>query len=380
MSYFKNLPRHQHGGNLQRLSNKAAIPQSEILDFSANINPLGPPEWLRSSISSRISDLSHYPDPAATELVEALAALHQINVDQILVGNGATELLHLLPRALNYTRLLIPVPCYADYEEPFLLNGLEIEHLPLSDENDFELDLKRLVPLLQPSQMVILGQPNNPTGQIFQAETLRQIAADHPKTLFVVDESFIGFTDESQSLQQRRPDNVLVITSLTKLYAIPGLRLGYLTGLPFIIRQLRSYLPNWTVNTLAQAVGAQAVQDHEYQQRTRRYVQLQRQELVSMLAAIPGLKIFPGEANFLLLRLEHPTMNASQLASLALQKGIALRVCDNFHALDHRYFRVAVRTEPEQQQLCQLLRNILDHTNLVRQTSQSVQGKTPNSF
>lgn len=380
MSYFKNLPRHQHGGNLQRLSNKAAIPQSEILDFSANINPLGPPEWLRSLISSRISNLSHYPDPAATELVEALAALHQINVDQILVGNGATELLHLLPRALNYTRLLIPVPCYADYEEPFLLNGLEIEHLPLSDENDFDLDLKRLVPLLQPSQMVILGQPNNPTGQIFQAETLRQIAADHPKTLFVVDESFIGFTDESQSLQQRRPDNVLVITSLTKLYAIPGLRLGYLTGLPFILRQLRSYLPNWTVNTLAQAVGAQAVQDHEYQQRTRRYVQLQRQELVSMLAAIPCLKIFPGEANFLLLRLEHPTMNASQLASLALQKGIALRVCDNFYALDHRYFRVAVRTEPEQQQLCQLLRNILDHTNLVRQTSQSVQDKTPNSF
>ncbi|MDK9716701.1 MAG: cobyric acid synthase [Trichlorobacter sp.] len=351
--------RHSHGGNLRGLSALSGIPQAELLDFSANINPLGPPDWLRPLIESRISDLIHYPDPDATELVEAIAALHRIPADQILVGNGATELLHLLPRALGCSSLLLPVPSYADYEEPARLSGLTIQPFPLAPDNGFLLDPARLVPLLRPDQLVLLGQPNNPTGRTFDAEALRRIAAEHPATLFVVDESFIGFTDGSQSLQQNRPANLLVLTSLTKLYAIPGLRLGYLTGAAGHIQQLKNYLPNWTVNSLAQAVGARAVQDVDYLQRSRSFVIRQREELTRALAKLPGLTIYPGEANFLLLRLDHATLDAPQLAGLTLQQGIALRVCSNFNGLDHRYFRVAVRTEPEQEQLCGVLQTIL---------------------
>lgn len=352
--------RHHHGGNLRVLSQRAGVPQDRLLDFSANINPLGPPDWLRPLIESRISDLVHYPDPDATELVAAIAALHRIPTDQILVGNGATELLHLLPRALGCTSLLVPMPSYADYAEPARLLGLPVVPLMLSPDNNFALEPDMLVPLLKPGQLVLLGQPNNPTGRTFTAKALRQIAVQHSATLFAVDESFIGFTDGSQSLQPERPDNLLVLTSLTKLYAIPGLRLGYLTGSSRHISQLRNYLPDWTVNSLAQAVGARAVQDVDYLQRTRSFVGGQRESLVALLSSLPGLTVYPGEANFLLLRLDHPTLAAQQLADQALQQGIALRVCGNFAGLDGRYFRVAVRTEAEQQRLVQLLRSLLD--------------------
>lgn len=350
---------HIHGGNLRLLSKAAGLAPEQLLDFSANINPLGPPEWLRPLISSKIGDLLHYPDPDAIELVAAIATLHGIQTEQVLVGNGATELLHLLPRALGCTRLLLAIPSYADYEGPALLNGLEVERLSLSPDNGFVLDPKLLIPLLQPGQLVLLGQPNNPTGRTFLADALRQVAINHPTTLFVVDESFIGFTDTTQSLQQNRPDNLLVLTSLTKLYAIPGLRLGYLTGSAEHIQKLRTYLPNWTVNSLAQAVGTRAVQDTDYLQRTRSFVTKQREALSQGLSAIPGLTVFTGEANFLLLRLDHPRLDAQQLADLTLQQGIALRACSNFAGLDGRYFRVAVRTESEQQQLVRVLSGIL---------------------
>ena len=350
---------HRHGGNLRLLSQSSGLPADQLLDFSANINPLGPPDWLRPLIESRISDLIHYPDPEATELVDTLASLHAISADQVLVGNGATELLHLLPRALGCRSLLLPVPSYSDYEGPALLNGLPVTPFELSPDNGFLLDPQQLASQLKPGQLVLLGQPNNPTGRTFRAASLRDLAANHPDTLFAIDESFIGFTDASQSLQGGRPDNLLIVTSLTKLYAIPGLRLGYLTGAETYIRQLQAYLPTWSVNSLAQAVGAKAMQDSDYLLRTREFVCQQRQLLAQELRSLPGLTVYPGEANFLLLLLDHPMLDAPKLAEQTLQQGIALRVCSNFSGLDNRYLRVAVRTEPEQQRLCGVLQAIL---------------------
>ncbi len=356
---FPHTEQYRHGGNLRALSSLSGRAPHELLDFSANINPLGPPDWLRPLIESRISELVHYPDPEASELVAAIAGQHRISAEQVLVANGATELLHLLPRALGCGSLLLPVPSYSDYETPARLQGLTVERFTLVPDNGFLLEPQQLALLLKPGQMVLLGQPNNPTGRTFDAAALRLIAQDHPATLFVLDESFIGFTDCSRSLQQDRPPNLLVVTSLTKLYAIPGLRLGYLTAAEEHIRKLRAFLPTWSVNSLAQAVGARAVQDAEYLQRTRQFVTQQREQLAQELSRLPGLTVYPGEANFLLLRLEHPLLDAQQLADLTLKQGIALRVCSNFSGLDQRYFRVAVRTEVEQQRLYGVLQTIL---------------------
>ena len=352
-------PQHQHGGNLSQLSQRSGIAKDKLIDFSANINPLGPPEWLRPLISAHISDLVHYPDPDCSELVAALAKQNNVTSDQILVGNGATELLHLLPRVLGKSHVLVPVPSYADYENPALLNGLEVTLLPLRAQDQFRLNLTELELMLKPDQLVLLGQPNNPTGYTLAAQPLRLIAQQHPQTIFIIDESFIDFTDGSQSLRIDRPNNVIIIQSMTKTYAIPGLRLGYAIANVEIAAMVRRQLPNWTVNTIAQLVGTQALQDQEYLQRSRIFIDQQREQLHQALSDLPGLTVYPSEVNFLLLRLDHATLDSRQLAEKTLQQGIAIRVCDNFHNLDGSYFRVAVRTETEQQQLCRVLKEIL---------------------
>ncbi len=372
MSIPEYPQRHTHGGNLRQLSESAGVPATQLMDFSANINPLGPPEWLRPLISANISDLAHYPDPDCTELITALARVNHLHPEQILVGNGATELLHLLPRALGAKRALIPVPSYADYEDPARLNGLDITLLPLSSSQQFRLDMAQLEAALQPEQLVLLGQPNNPTGTLFDASQLCRLTTRYPETLFVIDESFIDFTDGSQSLRINRPANVVIIQSLTKVYAIPGLRLGYAIADVKIITRMRRLLPNWTVNTIAQSVGCRVVQDQDYLQRSRDFVTKQREQLYRGLSTIPGLSVYPGAANFLLVRLDHDTLTAARLAEQTLKQGVAIRVCDNFHSLDQRYFRVAVRTSSEQNRLCEVLQEVLCHGK-----TKAIKKKTP---
>lgn len=351
--------RHLHGGNLRRLSAEVDIPPEQLLDFSANLNPLGPPEWLRAEISARVSELVHYPDPDCSELLEALAEYNQVPQENLLVGNGATELIYLLPRALDFKCALIPVPSYADYEDAARLAGIEIEAVQLDAASDFAIDYDRLAESLKQAQLVLLGQPNNPTGRLCDTNRLRELARAYPRTTFLVDESFITFVDEGHSLRYERPTNVIIVESMTKAYAIPGLRLGYLIADAEIVTRLRRLMPDWTVNTLAQRVGCRALVDHEYRRESRDFVARQRLALTEALADLPGLKVFPGDANFLLLRLDEARMTAAELARRMLEKGIAIRVCDNFKGLDQSYFRVAVRSSSEQERLCRALQEIL---------------------
>ncbi len=215
-----------HGGNLTRLAREAGLEPNRILDFSANINPLGPPEWFRSLISSQLSSLVHYPDPECSPLVEAIAEHYRTDPREIVVGNGSTELLYLLPQALPFTKALIAVPAYIDYARAAQIAGLPIEWHSLTKSEGFRLDPDRLEDRLSGGEMVILGQPNNPTGLTFDPQTLRALAARHPKTCFLIDEAFADFVEGLDSLARNRPSNIIVLLSFTKFYAVPGLRLG----------------------------------------------------------------------------------------------------------------------------------------------------------
>ncbi len=346
----------RHGGNITKLAAAAGKPAAEILDFSANINPLGPPEWLRPLISSRVSSLVHYPDPDCTELVRAFAERFSVAVDEVLMGNGETELLYLLPRVLGKGRALIPVPAYADYAAAAGQAGMIVEEVPLREERGFVPDLIGIEESLRGDEIVVLGRPNNPTGTFPDAVALRELALRQPETIFVIDEAFADFTERKSLLAGPRPANLIVLRSLTKFYSIPGLRLGAVVASREIIRRLRALAPPWSVNTLAQAVGAAALRDAEYAEETRRFVRERREELAGSLAAIPGLAVYPGEANFLLVRIDRGNIDAPALAALLIADGIALRVCDNFAGLDGRFFRVAVRTAEENERLCSALR------------------------
>jgi adenosylcobyric acid synthase len=350
----------RHGGNLLKLSLAAGKPVAEILDFSANINPLGPPEAFRPLISARIGDLVHYPDPDCTDLVRAFSERYGVAPEEVLMGNGSMEHLFLLPQILGKRRALIPVPAYADYKRAAELAGLVVVSIPLREKAGFDPDLAAIGALLRGDEIVFLGRPNNPTGGLIPAAALRDLAVRHPETVFVSDEAFADFTPAAEmSIRSGRPENIVVLKSLTKFYAMPGLRLGGVVAAPELIRRLRDRTPPWSVNTLAQAVGAAALRDTAYAEETRRFVRARREELFAALRALPGLTVYPGTANFLLIRSGRGELDAPQIARRLLADGIAVRVCDNFAGLDRRFFRIAVRTEAENERLLDALRRVL---------------------
>ncbi len=349
-----------HGGNLNAAAVLAGIPRSELLDFSANINPLGFPDWLRPLISSSVEALLHYPDPECTELLAAMSATLDVPTEMLVVGNGASELLAALPRVLACRSLLLPVPSYIEYRLAAEQSGVMVEPFVLTAETDFALDTQRLKQALKPGQMVIIGQPNNPTGTLCSREDLLAVITSCPDNVFVIDESFIDFCDvDSYSLRQQSLDNLIVVQSLTKAWGIPGLRLGFVIAPPAVAKQLKAALPVWSVNVLAQVVGTRAFQDNEFLPATRHYVDQQRDLLFKRLAALPGLTPLAGSANFLLVRVDPQRIAAAALIKALLKKGIMVRRCDNFDGLGDNYVRIAVRNEDENRRLCDALESVL---------------------
>ena len=335
----------KHGGNLTHLTNISGLPADKILDFSANINPMGLPDWLRPVVSSALESIIHYPDPESSNLVAATTERYKCSPDQVLVGNGSSEILHLLPRALGKPRALIPAPSYSDYFSACEAAGLDVEILFLDENSDFVPDIKRLESSLRGDELVFVCSPNNPTGLLVDTEALRQLANRNPSTFFVVDEAFGDFVEGFDSITLNRPRNVLVLLSLTKIFSVPGLRLGCAICEPEIVASVKLIQPTWSVNSIAQAVGSVALRDRDYVERSRRLVNTQRQILEERLRAMDGLTIYPGRANFLLVRIDRQDMDAIALSNRMLTDGIAIRVCDNFHGLDKRFFRVAVKAE-----------------------------------
>lgn len=356
------MPISKHGGNMARLERLTGMPARRILDFSANINPLGPPEWLRSVVSSALEGVIHYPDPDCTGLVDAAAERYRASAQEIITGNGSSEIIHLIPRALSCTSALIPVPSYVDYHAAVTTVGLTVRSHYLREEEGFHLDITRLASELRGGEIVFLGRPNNPTGLVCDGDELRNLAKSRPDTFFVIDEAFGEFVDHMDSLVRDRPENTAVLISLTKIFAIPGLRLGIAVASPEISEAFKRMQPFWSVNTLAQAVGEAALKDEAYVERSRRYVRDLREKLSADLGTIQGLTVYPGTANFLLIRIDRKDIDAIVLAEKTLRDGVAVRVCDNFEGLDHRFFRVAVRTEPENHRLCDSLRKAFGMT------------------
>lgn len=344
-----------HGGNLRRLALRAGRSPGDILDFSASINPLGLPDGFRAAISREIENLVHYPDPDCTEVVELLAKRHGVHADQVVVGNGSTEILFAAARALATARAVIPVPSYLDYAEAARSAGRIVEFLRLEETDAFALPWPALEERLQGDESVWLGQPNNPTGLAFDVEEFRRLAIRHPRTVFVVDEAFADFMDCYRSLAAWQLDNVIVVRSLTKFYAIPGLRLGYAVAPTATIARIRRGIPPWSVNALAQTAAMAVLRDEEYAQQSVAFVARNRLRLAQDLAAIPGLWVYPSVTNFLLVRVDRADVRATELADRLLRGGIAIRTFGEGQYLDERFFRVAVRTAEENARLCDAL-------------------------
>lgn len=353
-----------HGGGVFALARSLGIPPEELLDFSANINPLGPAPGVQDAVCSSFHRLAHYPDRECYELRRALAGFHHVDVANIVAANGSTELIYLLPRLLPGGKGLIVAPAFSEYGRALEREGLDADYLLLSPADGFALSLEKLAARLADGcDLLFLCNPANPTGAILplsMMEEIHRLCCD-TGTFLVLDEAFMDFREEESAkgmLCER--GGGIVLRSMTKFYAIPGLRLGYAMASAETIGRCSELLEPWSVNTAAQIAGVASLADAGYREWTIRSVTAQRDALAAGLAALPGLAPFPSAANYLLVEI-HSGARAAELRSALLPKGIVIRDCSNYRGLDERFFRVAVRSREENRRLLAALAEALEN-------------------
>jgi threonine-phosphate decarboxylase len=356
-----------HGGSVFALARSLGIPPEELLDFSANINPLGPAPGVRDAVCSSFHRLTHYPDRECYELRRALSGLHGVDMANIVAANGSTELIYLLPRLLPGRKGLIVAPAFSEYGRALEREGWETDHLVLSPADGFALSLEKLAAQLAAGcDLLFLCNPANPTGAILPLSMMEEIhrLCRDTGTFLVLDEAFMDFREaESAKGMLCQRGGGIVLRSMTKFYAIPGLRLGYAMGSAEIIRRCSERLEPWSVNTAAQIAGVASLADAGYRERTIRSVTAERDALAAGLAALPGLAPFPSAANYLLVEIRSGA-GAAELRSALFPKGIIIRDCSNYEGLDERFFRVAVRSREENRRLLAALAEALGEPGL----------------
>jgi threonine-phosphate decarboxylase len=362
MNLINDLPEKTppHGGDVYHLARALGVEVQDLLDFSANLNPLGFPPGLKQAVLEALQKICHYPDRRYLDLRRDLAAYHGLTPEQILVGNGSTELIYLLARALKPGKSLIVAPAFSEYEQ-----ALRMAQVPVDFHLTREADHFTLGAALDPrgADLVFLANPASPSGALIPPARLLALitALDDAGVRVVLDETFIDFVEEaSLKAHLSRFPHLIILRSFTKFFGIPGLRLGYVLAAPELVAHLAARQEPWSVNTLAQAAGRACLADHDFMAQTRLLVQEERQYLLEGLAALPGLKTFPSAVNYLLVKLTRPGGTAAQLRRQMLDRRLIIRDASNFRGLDERYFRIAVRRRQENDRLLQALKQCLN--------------------
>ncbi len=357
IDHSAHLGTFEHGGNIHKLSSGNGLGTETLIDFSANINPLGPPPWLRSLVNRNLHLVAHYPDPDCRELVEEIASRYQVSRQTIIPSNGTSELLHLLPSAMKTARVIIPVPCYLDYLRVFDRPGFDIVALALPEQTGFGVSLEKLEGELRGGEIVIFGNPVNPSGAVLADHLVAEFAKVHPDTLFVVDEAFHEFVQPFSTVGGKA-DNIITINSLTKFFGVPGLRVGFGIFPRHLAEDLRKLLPPWSVNSLAQQVGVKALQDDGYCRDTRELTTRLRLQLMEDLGVFDNLRVFQSAANYLLIKLGGGH-SGEDLYGRLLVKNLVIRRCHNYRGLDDSFIRIAVKSEAENRLLVEALTDVL---------------------
>ncbi len=351
------MNRYGHGGGVHQAARECALPLNEILDFSASINPLGMPPAVMVAAQKGLAEALYYPEIDAASLTAALAGFHRLPLDCLLSASGSTELFYLGARVLRPRRALLVTPAFSEYERALALAGTTIEFFSLRPEDNFRLDLSQLLQCVKPdTDLVLLANPGNPTGAGVPPAQVEGLArALREQALLAIDEAFIDFCPEN-SVIERVDDhcNLYVFRSLTKFYAIPGLRAGYLAGPPRGIAHLAEAQPPWPLSTPALCAAVACLGEAQFRAATWEAIPRLRQALADGLTAL-GLSVFPSQANYLLARLNGPGQSAAALAAALRPQGLLIRDCGNFPPLDGRYLRLAVRSAEDNQRLLKAL-------------------------
>ena len=342
------MERYEHGGQIYDAAGNAG----DWLDFSANINPLGLSENILRALTENLRGVVNYPDPNATELKRAINRRYGVPERNLVLLNGAAEFFYLYLNAIRPARVVIPVPSFSEYERAARAAGCAVKLFVTEAAENFALNVDALLSEVTPADCVIIGRPNNPTGTLPTPEEILRLAA---VSSVLVDESFIDFTS-APSIRKFVSEKISVVQSLTKIFAIPGLRLGFAVVDEILARRLNLSKDVWNVNFLAQKAGVAALSDEDFLRRTRAWLAAEQKFFVERLNNLRGLKVFPPTANFVLLK----HARAEELLTGLRREKILLRSCANFAGLDGSYLRSAIRSRAENLRLFNALKNFLE--------------------
>jgi threonine-phosphate decarboxylase len=350
----------EHGGDVHAWAKQARIHPAEIIDFSASINPLGPPASARKAFQKSYEEIPRYPDPYGEELKEALANRHGMRPEELLLGNGSTQLIYLLCFALRPRKALVVGPAFSEHANALKLAGAKVRFLSLAADDSFRFSTEKFTAVwAKDDDMAFLTTPNSVTGQLIPRAEIEKIArlALIKRKFLVVDETFIDFI-EGESVKQLIRENpyLIVLRSLTKFYALPGLRLGYLLAHAQRVAQLAAYLEPWSVNGPAQKVALACLADPNFGLKTERWLHRERNFLAQAFIALKDFQPYPSSANFLLIRIAKDNPDALELRSFLLRKKILIRACNSFAGLGSDHFRAAVLQRRDNLRLLEALR------------------------
>ena len=384
-----------HGGNIYKIFREKNI--KEILDYSSNINPYGIPESLKKRITENLEILERYPDPDYIELRQKLAHLNKVDVSNIILGNGATEIIFLFMKVINPKKILIAAPTFGEYEravkatervenssilgdshkkkydeKSFGKQKIEIEYFELKESDDFKLNISNLKnELAKKYNLLIICNPNNPTGKFLKLDETEEILKECNKynTKLFIDEAFIDFLKdgmkESIINTKENKQNLFVARAFTKFFAIPGLRLGY--GIYFdkkLEKGISEKKEPWSVNNIAEMAGLTVLDDTEYIEKTLKWITEEKTYVYEKLNEISGIKPYKTEVNFITVKIEDnfilKGLNVKILREKMLEQGILIRDASNFNFLDERFFRLAIKDRENNDRVIETLKKIFD--------------------
>ena len=379
-----------HGGNIYKIFREKNI--KEILDYSSNINPYGIPESLKKRITENLEILERYPDPDYVELREKLAYLNKVDISNIILGNGATEIIFLFMKVINPKKILIVSPTFGEYERAVKAteisgdtvslsssNGdnknienkkIEIEYFELKESDDFKLNIGNLKNELENKyDLLIICNPNNPTGKFLKLAQTEEILKECNKynTKLFIDEAFIEFLadrmKESIINTEENKKNLFVTRAFTKFFAIPGLRLGY--GMYFdkeLEQKISEKKEPWSVNNIAEMAGLTVLDDTEYIEKTLKWIVEEKIYMYEKLNEISGIKSYETEVNFITGKIDEKLfsegLNVKVLREKMLEQGILIRDASNFKFLDERFFRLAIKDRTSNDRVIEAMKEI----------------------
>jgi threonine-phosphate decarboxylase len=354
-----------HGGNIHETAARLGCAPSDIIDMSSNVNPLGPPPGLVEHLKQQLTVIESLPQADAKAVSESFAKRYGIAPEKTLAGNGTTQFIYAIPKVLNSRNTLILGPTYSDYEDACRMHDVPSVFAIAHDSNGFHHDLAHVEKQLYQIDTVFICNPNNPTGVLISGEVIKSLCRKYPRIFFVVDESYLPFVPggESESLIGSDMKNLLVLNSMSKIFRIPGLRIGFVVADKAVIRKFFHYYLPWSVNSPAQAAVAYLMNQQEqtdlFIKQSCQYLEEQRKAFMKTMNKSDKIRFFDSTTSFILAKLTG-SINSAKVCDLMARQRILIRNCQNFTGLSDQFIRISLKTSHINQAAAEKLLKIVN--------------------